>query len=425
MKENLEGIMTISKYSLGVGDRFTKEGEAQLQAILKAEQEGIKVAPVWNKSNREHEIIGSLPVHTRIEADEAVSSLGWGHDYFVDADHIGRGNVNKFIEHCDFFTLDVADFIGKLSDELTQKELEEFTDYCLKYEGTLNLQGLDDKLALTRADIINGAGKYLGAVKEAAAIYRVIAEKKGEDNFVTEVSMDETDSPQTPQELFIILAAISQEGIPVQTIAPRFSGRFNKGVDYVGDVEQFTREFEADLAIIAFGIKEFGLPENLKLSVHSGSDKFAIYGPINRAIKKFDTGLHLKTAGTTWLEEAISLAESGGNGLVLVKEIYREALDRYKELTGPYAEVIDIDLGKLPSPKETDLWTEKQFADALRHDQSCPEYNSSLRQMFHVSYKLAAEKGKRFYTALEEARDRVSENVCTNLLERHIKPIFR
>src|SRR5437660_12811486 len=119
--------------------------------------------------------------------------------------------------------------------------------------------------------------------------------------------MDEPDSPQTPPELLVILAAIADEKIPIQTIAPKFTGRFNKGVDYVGDVVQFEKEFSEDLAVIAFAIKQYGLPGNLKLSVHSGSDKFSIYGPIRRSLKKFGAGVHVKTAGTTWLEELTGL----------------------------------------------------------------------------------------------------------------------
>ena len=74
---------------------------------------------------------------------------------------------------------------------------------------------------------------------------------------------------------------------------------------------QFEKEFNDDLAVIAFAVKRYGLPENLKLSVHSGSDKFSIYGAIRRALKRHNAGLHIKTAGTTWLEELIGLAEVG------------------------------------------------------------------------------------------------------------------
>ncbi|MFA6702764.1 MAG: tagaturonate epimerase family protein, partial [Dysgonamonadaceae bacterium] len=104
------------------------------------------------------------------------------------------------------------------------------------------------------------------------------------------------------------------KGVQVQTIAPKFTGRFNKGVDYVGDLDQFAKEFEEDVLVIDFGVKEFGLPQELKLSVHSGSDKFSIYPIMAKVIKKHDKGLHLKTAGTTWLEEVIGLSMSGGEG---------------------------------------------------------------------------------------------------------------
>jgi len=174
--------------------------------------------------------------------------------------------------------------------------------------------------------------------------------------------MDETDAPQTPVEMFFILAAAAQEEIPIQTVAPKFSGRFNKGVDYVGDVGKFAREFEQDVAVIAYAVEEFGLPKNLKLSVHSGSDKFSIYKAMNKAIKKFNAGLHVKTAGTTWLEELAGLAIAEGEGLRIAKKIYAEAHSRMDELTKPYATVIDIDKGRLPSPDVVAEWNGRRFA---------------------------------------------------------------
>ncbi len=217
---------------------------------------------------------------------------------------------------------------------------------------------------------------------------------------------------------------IADEKIPIQTIAPKFTGRFNKGVDYVGDVKQFAKEFEEDLATIAFAVKKYGLPENLKLSVHSGSDKFSIYSAMYKGVKKFNAGLHLKTAGTTWLEELIGLAEAGGPALELAKEIYAEALSHKDELTGPYATVIDIDDSKLPTADEVKGWTSKQYTGALRHDQKNPAYNPSFRQLLHVGFKIAAKMGPRYLEALEANEPVVAENVTTNLWERHIKPVF-
>jgi tagaturonate epimerase len=211
--------------------------------------------------------------------------------------------------------------------------------------------------------------------------------------------MDEVETPQTPVDMFFILKMIANERIPAQTIAPKFTGRFNKGVDYVGDAEQFAKEFEQDVLVIDYAISEFGLPEDLKLSVHSGSDKFTIYPIMAEIIKKHNKGIHVKTAGTTWLEEVIGLAIAGDDGLAVAKEIYIQALARKEELCAPYADVIDIDDSKLPTPEEVNGWTGEKFANTLRHIPGHPDYNSNLRQLIHVGYKVAAEMGEG-YTGL-------------------------
>jgi hypothetical protein len=303
-------MIALAKYSIGVGDRFAHQAKAQLQACLRAEKYGLIVVPVWNKSNREHTIIGTEPAAVRAAADAAVKELKWERPYHVDADHIRLETVDRFLPASDFYTIDVADSIGHPADPAA---VAAFVDKHTSITGTLVIPGIDEAFTTTRDDIERIAWKYLKAVQDAGAIYRKIAATKGVGNFITEVSMDETDSPQTPPELLVILAALAAEGVPVQTIAPKFTGRFNKGVDYVGDVAQFEKEFRQDLAVIAFAVAKFGLPANLKLSVHSGSDKFSIYAPIQRAIREFKAGLHLKTAGTTWLEEVIGLAERNGH----------------------------------------------------------------------------------------------------------------
>ena len=372
----------IGKYSFGVGDRFAHEGINQLKALIKAEEvTGLHFEPVWNKSNREHQIVGTEPGAVREEADAAVKALDYKGQYFVDADHINLSNVDKFIDASDFFTIDVADYIGKSGS------LEE---------------------------------RFLPAVKEAGRIYRYIEEKKGKGNFVTEVSMDEVDVAQSPQELKFILREIAREGIPVQTIAPKFTGRFNKGVDYRGDLAQFEKEFEQDLQVIEEAVNEYGLPKNLKLSIHSGSDKFSIYPIMGRLIRKYDKGIHIKTAGTTWLEEIIGLAMAGGDALNLAKEIYARAYSRIDELAGPYATVIDIDMKALPSPKEVESWSAEKYARTLRHNQADPLFNQSFRQLIHIAYKVAAELGDEYYPALEKYTDVIGVEVMANLCDRHI-----
>jgi tagaturonate epimerase len=414
-------MVKIEKYTFGTGDRFAHQGRAQLQAILNAREVGIDVYPVWNKSNREHTIIKSQPGDVRAEADAAVAALGFTGAYYVDADHIGLRTVDAFIPASDFFTLDVADFTGKPADA---DAVEIFLKAVRRYTGSRSIPGIDRPFDLTEKIVRGAAGKFLLAIQEAGRIYRHVEERKGREGFVTEISVDETGAPQSPVELFLILAMIAGERIPIQTIAPKFTGRFNKGVDYTGDLAQFEKEFDEDLSVIAFAIREFELPDNLKLSVHSGSDKFSIYPIINRLIKKHNAGLHVKTAGTNWLEEVIGLAESGDEGLALVKEIYAQAREHYDELVAPYSTVIDIDPAKLPDPKTVSGWSSSQYADALRHVESSPHYKPDFRQLLHVGFKIAAAMGKRFTGALETNEEIVARNVTENLFERHLQPIF-
>ena len=413
--------MILEKYSMGIGDRFGRQGGAQLDAIMRAQAEGIAVVPVWNKSHREHTIIGTKPGDVRAEANAAVAARAYAGRYYVDADHINLSNVDPFLAASDFFTLDVAETIGRAPGA---EDLKAFVDVYGHYAGRLAIDGIDHVLEISKEAVERIGRTFLAAVKEAGRIYRHIEQVKGRDNFITEVSMDESHAPQTPVEMLFILAAIAAEGIPAQTIAPKFTGRFNKGVDYVGNAAQFAREFRDDVAVIAFAVGEFGLPENLKLSVHSGSDKFSIYAPIRETLAEFDAGVHLKTAGTTWLEELIGLALAGDEGLAIGRDVYRQALGRYDELVGPYATVIDIDRSKLPAADAVGGWDGQTFAAALRHDPACAAYNRHFRQMLHVSYKIAAEMGGRFYEALQRYEAQIAPHVTENLLERHIRPIF-
>ena len=413
--------MELGKYSWGVGDRFTCQAEAQLKALILAKNAGIDIVPVWNKSNREHTFIQSEPASTRAAADSAVKALNWKGQYFCDADHINMNNVDRFMNSCDFFTIDVAEFIGK---EATAEEIDAFIRVNEKYIGDLIIPGILKPFTISENDVRTIAKKFLYAVKEAAGIYQYIVKAKSEDAFISEISMDEVNDAQSPVEMFFILSAIAQYKIPVQTIAPKFTGRFNKGVDYAGDTKQFAVEFEEDLLVIDYAVKEFGLPENLKLSIHSGSDKFSIYPVMGGLIKKYDKGIHVKTAGTTWLEEIIGLAEAGGDGLAIAKKIYESACSRRNEVIPPYATVIDIDFSKIPDPEEVDSWDGRKFAETLRHIQSNPNYNPNFRQLIHIAFKMAADLGHVYTDALKENADIIGKQVTENLWERHIKLLF-
>ena len=413
--------LELPRFSIGVGDRFAHQARSQLAACVLAAEAGVTVIPVWNKSNREHTLIGSDPAQTRAAADSAVQQLGWHQPYFLDADHINLKTVDRFLKPCDFFTIDVADRIGQPAQPAS---VNAFLARHPELLGDVVIPGIEQPFHTDEASLRRVANTFLAATEDAAAIYGYLVQQKGAGSFIAEISMDETDSPQTPIELLIILAAIADAGIPIQTIAPKFTGRFNKGVEYVGNLTQFELEFNQDLAAIAFAVATYGLPANLKLSVHSGSDKFSLYSILYQAITRTGAGVHLKTAGTTWLEELIGLAEAGGDGLAIAKEVYAEAYSHADDLTRPYASVIDIDPAQLPSTALVNAWSSDEFTRALRHNQADPAYNPSFRQLLHVGFKVAAGMGDRYLHALDACRDIVAKNVTTNLFERHIRPVF-
>jgi hypothetical protein len=413
--------LPLAKYSFGVGDRFARQAKAQLRACMLAAQHGLEIIPVWNKSNREHLIVGSAPGSVRTAAETAVRELGWTKPFHIDADHVTMETVDGFLQASDFFTIDVATAIGTPT---ASSDVDRFLARHPELLQPIDLTGRQRPLEISRGMAIQIAQKYLFAVQVAGRIYRHVETAKGAGSFITEVSMDETDRSQTLEELLVILAALADEAVPVQTIAPKFTGRFNKGVDYVGDPEQFEAEFRSDIAVIAYAVRTYSLPPELKLSVHTGSDKFSIYPAIRRAMRDFDTGVHVKTAGTTWLEEVTGLAEAGGDGLALAKEIYAQAYEHREELCAPYAAVIDIDAAKLPHPSVVNRWTSEQYLNALRNNRQCAEYNPSLRQLIHVGFKIAAKLGRRYLDMVDACEESIARNVTTNLYERHLRPLF-
>ena len=200
--------LILGRFSIGIGDRFAHQAQAQLRACQLALEHGVEIIPVWNKSNREHSIIGSEPGATRAAADTAVKALGWAAPHFLDADHIRLETVGRFLPHCDFYTIDVADFIGQPA---APEAVEAFLQRHPELIGTQVVPGIAEPLVTTREDIRHIAAQFLKSTQEAGTLYRHIAETKGVGRFITEVSMDETDAPQTQA----IVDVLTFSGIPL------------------------------------------------------------------------------------------------------------------------------------------------------------------------------------------------------------------
>src|SRR6478735_1440994 len=167
----MNDCLLLGKFSFGMGDRFGHQGKAQLRACQLATELGAHFVPVWNKSNREHTFIGTEPSSLRAEAD-----------------HIRLETVDRFIAPSDFFTIDVADSIGKPA---SAADVKAFVDAHPEIIGTVAIPHIDHPFTITRAEVERVANKFLLATQDAGKIYQHIVKAKGAENFITEVSMDE------------------------------------------------------------------------------------------------------------------------------------------------------------------------------------------------------------------------------------------
>ncbi len=402
----------LGKFSIGLGDRFGRQGKYQLEAVCELLKRRIEVIPVWNKSHREHLNTHTSPESVLQEAQEAVSEVKWKRAFHVDADHITLKTVPGYIASSDYFTIDVAHEIGHPKSFSGADECVESFLACLPPQRRHMYH--DDQLR-------HWAQKYGHAANQAGLIYAQIREAKGSDNFIAEVSMDEVETFQTPGELFFILFLLKSNGIHLQTIAPKFPGRFNKGIDYDGDTLEFARYFEQYLLCVSDAVKYFNLPKNLKLSIHTGSDKFSLYPVMGTLIRKYKQGIHLKTAGTTWLEEVAGLAEAGETKYI--QSLYEQALDRYEELTEAYRDVLNIQYDKLPSASIFRNKTGFALAKMIRHSKES-SYDPNVRQLMHTAYKIAAEDRNTLLEKIDLHSGLIGKRVCNNILKNHLIPLF-
>src|SRR5580658_3782779 len=161
-------FLRLERYSFGVGDRFAHQAKAQLRAILLAAADGAEIIPVWNKSYREHSIIGSEPASVRAAAEAAASDLGWTRPFHVDADHITRKTVDAFVASSDYYTLDVTEAIGKPTPA---EQVEKFLARHPELMEPMELPGVAQPMVMSRATSAQIAAKYLFAAKEAGHIY--------------------------------------------------------------------------------------------------------------------------------------------------------------------------------------------------------------------------------------------------------------
>jgi hypothetical protein len=333
--------------SAGLGDRLGLATPGHVRAVRAA---GGDLAPIFaQQSIREMERTGRTPQQVMDDATWGVFAEGWRAGFGADADHL---KTPADVDACvaagyTFFTFDPGDHVDDAAEETTGLramldrlpwDLLEDTEKDLfgRYSGgRLDLEGRD--LAVDEAAIARAAAKYGRAVAHATALYRHLQEAMGDRPFEVEASVDETASPTMHAQHLYIANELSRLGVRWVSLAPRYVGRFEKGVDYIGDVERFEEDFALHAAIA----RRFG---PYKLSLHSGSDKFSIYPA---AVRQTRGLVHLKTAGTSYLEALRTVAVLDTD---LFREIYAFSLERYEEDRASYH--VSASLEKAAAPED-------------------------------------------------------------------------
>jgi hypothetical protein len=374
--------------SFGFGDRLGLATPGHIAAVR-----GTKFAPVFaQQSVRENARTGRTPQQVMDDARRAVEDAGWDAPWGADADHLKTiDDIPPFIAAgYTFFTVDPGEYVDNAADSDSPDALRGKTAaYDWDELSALYLCD-DDEQAWGRFDtetLMRAVAKYGKAIQHAVDMFRRLSEVK--DGFDFEVSVDETDSPTTPAEHFFIANELTRRGVKFTSLAPRFIGRFEKGVDYIGDLTAL----DAELARHAMVTAHFG---RYKLSLHSGSDKFSVYPLLARY---WGDRIHVKTAGTSYLEALRVLAKYETD---LFERIYALGRERYESDRKTYHVSAQLDL----LPDTSDL-------PALLDD-------FHAREVLHVTYGSAlAQFGKEIKAALVKHDDAYFDGLQAHF-EKHL-----
>lgn len=396
--------------SAGCGDRLGLATPGHLRAFRSAGE----IAPILaQQSMRENARTGRSPQQVLDDAMWGVFQEGWREPWGADADHL---KTEADIDLCvaagySFYTVDPGDHVDNEAHTAPKEQLDAKVQ-------SLSWDSLDDSLNALRArylatqfeleDLIlvfdelslaRAVAKYGGAIAHTARMYRHLVTKMGGRVFELEVSVDETETPTSPLEHFFVASELKRLGVEWVSLAPRYIGRFEKGVDYIGDLAEFDSQL-AQHATIARVLGPY------KLSIHSGSDKFRVYPIFAHHAASL---VHLKTAGTSYLEALRAIAETEPD---LFCKVLAYALERYEEDSATYH--VSADPGKVPRPETL---PPEQLAGVLDLFDG--------RQVLHVTFGSVLE---RFGNSLLAALDQ-NEEAHYRALEahfaRHFEPFLR
>lgn len=336
--------------SAGMGDRMGLATPGHVRAVRAT---GSKVAPIFaQQSIREMWRTQRTPDDVMDDALWGILQEGWQEKAGADADHL---KTPQDIDACldagyTFFTVDPGDHVHNINEKTSSAEITQLIALLppqlqLKenrlLNSSVNIEGY--KISFDETTLLMAMAKYGQAINHVVSMYQHLVTAANGRPFEFEISVDETELPTSHAEHFYIASELKRAGVEWVSLAPRYVGSFEKGVDYIGDLA----EFEHDIAGHAAIAREFG---PYKLSLHSGSDKYRIY---SIAMQQTQGLVHLKTAGTSYLEALHTIAEVDTS---LLKEIFEFARYRYPQDKKTYH--VSARLEKAPLPDEVTNWNE-------------------------------------------------------------------
>jgi hypothetical protein len=346
------------KKSVGCGDRLGLATPGHLRAVRAADG----IAPILaQQSMRENARTGRSPQQVLDDAMWGVFQEGRREPWGADADHL---KTTDDIDICvaagyTFYTVDPGDHVDNEAHTASVEALEAKIE-ALPWQrladtlDRLRARYLDRRfeaealsLEFDRTSLARAAAKYGRAIAHTAGMYHHLSAAMGSRAFELEVSVDETETPTSPLEHFFIASELRRLGVHWVSLAPRYIGRFEKGVDYIGDLDAFDVEMGKHAAIA----RTLG---PYKLSIHSGSDKFSVYPIFARHAGEL---VHLKTAGTSYLEALRAIA---GTDPAFFRQILGFALDRYDEDRATYH--VSAETARVPLPESL---ADEQLAGVL------------------------------------------------------------
>lgn len=333
--------------SIGCGDRLGLATPGHVRAVRRH-----SLAPIFaQQSIREMTRTDRTPEDVLDDATWGVFQEGWRGGFGADADHL---KTTEHIDECvaagfTFYTIDPSDHVDNAVDSEGPATLQEKAealpwevldsspaDLRARYQGETFDVG-DFSLTFNEKELLRAAAKYGRAVAHTAEMYHHLVSRMQGREFELEMSVDETETPTSVLEHYFVASELRRLGVEWVSLAPRYVGRFEKGVDYIGDLG----ELEASLAQHVAIARQLG---PYKLSLHSGSDKFSLY-PI--FAQQAGDLVHVKTAGTSYLEALRAIA---GIAPKLFREILSFALQRYDEDRATYH--VSADPSQVPRPDQ-------------------------------------------------------------------------